>query len=1304
MDAEGSQSRGSQLDFQPMLSSSRAMSLPMSAPPIASRASMTSPEERKNLRSTVVGALGGLKVLGILAEGLGDVNSLKGWKNQLLASAEDDAEKKCSLSTCAFFHFFSDTCIVGFQKVAQVFEVMDGDFAYISGDLLEGIVVVGRESKGVLEVLLDDAVCDSLGTGGSFGALSALGIEHRHNFSYRAKGFVTLYKLTMDSLFLELQHHPEDLAAANEVVAQFGVSGGIIAGISQDTCQFFSGLSSQLLGSIDTSIMKRLYMPGEAIMMQNDKGTTLFLLQFGQVDILVDGRSIQHLRRRCDSHAQLQQRSAARRGATAGGMCAKESQAQLTARHIVDKVSQEVVCFGELGLMGLETSRTATLMCESACFVGLLYRTVFVRCLEMHHTSLDSKKMMAFLEARYNVESAAKRQPPMQLLKEVKIFKQVGCSDEFLDCLAEKLVTLMYLGGQVIVREGEKVDNKSMYVISSGRAAVMQGDKAVAHLQPGDAFGEAVMLGLSEKRLVTIVAQETSHVEVLSQETMIDGLNAYPNEKPKVLMIAFKQSHNQKPQLKFKVGQMVEFEDSGKGSMQRTASSGAVEVQRGVVKAIEDDGSLIVDFQLNSTTRTRRVSMSSQKKLKNVHGQEGHQMAVQSKPSWKSRQSVVPGHPNAPAGGGHDRKASALRPTMGRQGTTGGKSISGPTPSPREPSPLRDSDNDDWGEPVSRQASGVEEARKSDLAEFLDSQEQIVRGALGRSKLFGAVPASFIKELAAVSESRIYMPGETLIQEGDESDSMFILVSGKAIVYHIVPGVDRTDAQKQVAHKTTIGVLEAGSISGELSMLGVAKKRSASIEAQSICSAWEVTEAKALPIVVKYAELQSSFLDVIVQHLEHTVPACVDGVDLFQPFDRKFRLLLGLYCERRAYFTGNEIFREATPADGMFVLNVGRGSMKHKGTTLPGQSGEGSYFNVMCMLGLQKNSFCTLTAFQTCHVIVIQKSSFQQAIEQYPNAQLLKELKQGQIAAYSAWKDSIKRHHHSQRATATLIVKAMADKNPLLLGGHKDDKEVMRSSFDAWHKFASKHATRKKRTAREDKVFNLWTERKRQAISKRQFADTAYHGLLQPLSTLGANVGLGSDSDLAPPWSPGGAPWSQEGERSPLASVDVSSFAGAMPPTAALEAVLMGCVATTSPKAFSQSSSPRSISNPTRIEKHDYMANTYLSDPRILCPSGSATPRSVPPIARQGAAGGLSASLLSARSHPSRDIRSELDVETLIGFRSSRTRGRFNDSYAPQSPAIGAVKLAPLGTAGMVAPLPEDDSGDLSQLWREMVV
>lgn len=80
------------------------------------------------------------------------------------------------------------------------------------------------------------------------------------------------------------------------------------------------------------------------------------------------------------------------------------------------------------------------------------------------------------------------------------------------------------------------------------------------------------------------------------------------------------------------------------------------------------------------------------------------------------------------------------------------------------------------------------------------------------SPLLHAITLDFIVALSEVASDRIFMPGDTIMQQGAQGDSMFIILSGEAEVFSVNNGL-----------KEKYGTLSSGSITGELAMLRVSR-------------------------------------------------------------------------------------------------------------------------------------------------------------------------------------------------------------------------------------------------------------------------------------------------------------------------------------------------------------------------------------------------------------------------------------------------------------------------------------------------
>lgn len=370
--------------------------------------------------------------------------------------------------------------------------------------------------------------------------------------------------------------------------------------------------------------------------------------------------------------------------------------------------------------------------------------------------------------------------------------------------------------------------------------------------------------------------------------------------------------------------------------------------------------------------------------------------------------------------------------------------------------------------------------------------------ALKHSSFFADLNPGFVEELANVSTDRLYLPGDNIIRAGDRGDSMFIMISGSAAVFAsdptsitkdkegfadtMVPDASSSLRMPSVV-KSRVGTLNPGSISGELAMLGVLSVRTATIEADTICTMWEITQEKGLAIIERYPDAQQRCRQVIVEHLERTVPSRVISLPVLRVFDRKFRTLLCLYCERRAYFPGHAIAREGQQGDRLFVVNLGLALLEKKGISIKTYTA-GSHFGTTVMLGIHKVYCGTLVALHTTHLLVFPRAAYLNALQHYPSAQAEKQLRRDELASEAELREAMqriasrkmmwKRHQTSTDVqTATLT-----------------DAEMLAKIFESWRTIVREARQRRRQKEHEMAQYHLgtqqWRSRREEALVRAQ--------------------------------------------------------------------------------------------------------------------------------------------------------------------------------------------------------------------------
>lgn len=873
----------------------------------------------------------------------------------LLSSVGEDGERSLvpDVLKLPIFMKCSHGLITDIANKMESKAVAVGEFVAQQGDQIDSLYMV---SSGSLDMYSGEEFLGILEQGDSIGELAMLGLEHRSPVTLKCNEVGTVIGIVRKVQFRSIiENHPEKEDEFTKVVTGTHLSLGV--DFIRDSAPMFEGLSSPVVEALESCIVHRFFFPGEFITEQGQLGQDLYILSYGQVNVVVDGEVTRTLARDRNMDRTSPIPNASKDGAAAHSA-----------------PDNAAVCIGELGFLGIEETRAATVISKTACHIAVVHRPVFLKLLEEKDDSLEIEHLMQFLQGRYKDTLLSSRSPTKNL-QDIHIFKEVDCSNNFMEYLASHLQERLFLPGQSVVQEGLEDKDRSMYIVSAGKLQVWKAMSEstepahVATLHQGDVFGESMLLGIVSSRASTVVAEETAYLKVITQNTIIKALRLFPNDKTKVLMLGYK---------------------------------------------------------------TNRKHASD------------------------------------------------------------------------EVSP----------------ADGLRAA----FDEYKAICKKVALAGVQKSKLFGGVNGLdyFVEELSRVSQDRIYLPGEYIIEEGQAGDSMFVMVSGKACAH--VTQVENRD-QKETRHKLFIGVLETGSISGELCLLGVAQKRSANIEAESMCCMWEVGSDQAMPIIQGNHEVSEALLKTIVHHLEHTVPNIIDSLPLFQAFDRKFRMLIGLYGERKACFSGTPVFKEGAMCDSMYVLNLGRAILECKGTSINSYV-PGSYFNVACMLNFAKRTMCTLTAFQTCHVVLISHTSYQHALEQYPCREGSIELKQREQIAHDAFKKDVhrlcsKKVMWKQAATAMAIdvnfggvhsggqmntPKTLNNKRQTESKGMAIDRSMvplMKSVVLKWQTWATKTKLGREKAIHDRRVFDNWVHGRRRAVNLRSAAQICTPcGGLQPVSSL----------------------------------------------------------------------------------------------------------------------------------------------------------------------------------------------------------
>lgn len=363
----------------------------------------------------------------------------------------------------------------------------------------------------------------------------------------------------------------------------------------------------------------------------------------------------------------------------------------------------------------------------------------------------------------------------------------------------------------------------------------------------------------------------------------------------------------------------------------------------------------------------------------------------------------------------------------------------------------------------------------------------VLHKALRSSATFSRISSSFAEALADMSTERIFLPGDLIIQEGSTGSSMFIFIAGEARV--LKQGATNagdsatmcpsTYGKRRFSAFQRIGSLTAGCITGELAMLGLSTMRTATIEATSICSTWEITQDSALAYLDNFPSAQAVLSSIIIEHLDYTVPDRISSLPFFSTYDAKFRSLLSTFCKRSVFFPSQEVARQGRPGEGLQIINQGLATLSRNGCLVKTYR-PGCYFGETIMLGIHKHSVGTLVAVKTCHVLTITRESYQLAFQRCPLHRVDQKMVSEERAKMKIFMDAL--DHMAARAQTW----AQMAFTPGTFGSAQDS--CSKDCFKAWAALVYRRLRAKRLKLRRKQELHRWVLQQRGARVQRDWS------------------------------------------------------------------------------------------------------------------------------------------------------------------------------------------------------------------------
>ena len=188
----------------------------------------------------------------------------------------------------------------------------------------------------------------------------------------------------------------------------------------------------------------------------------------------------------------------------------------------------------------------------------------------------------------------------------------------------------------------------------------------------------------------------------------------------------------------------------------------------------------------------------------------------------------------------------------------------------------------------------LERPRKSHRDHQVATEEQRAldtRDLLRTQPVFKHVGDDHLQMLVRRSAVHHYGRGETIIREGADGASMFVLVTGEARVSVLRAG-----------HPTWIASLRGGDCFGEMSLL-TGEKRSASIQAVSDCEVMEITKPVFAEIIARDSQLLPGLSELLAKRqmqTEDIIQAAAQQPSILAAKEEEYRA--GFLHKLRSFF------------------------------------------------------------------------------------------------------------------------------------------------------------------------------------------------------------------------------------------------------------------------------------------------------------------------------------------------------------------------------------------------------------------
>mmetsp|Transcript_10431 Transcript_10431/g.19184 ORF Transcript_10431/g.19184 Transcript_10431/m.19184 type:complete len:1002 (-) Transcript_10431:198-3203(-) len=344
------------------------------------------------------------------------------------------------------------------------------------------IIREGCKNESIFIILsgsCDCLVCNSpiatLKEGDLFGEMTAIGYTNRTFATVRATSICFIKVIYKARLLSALEQCPDDLTQFVRLVqerrGELEQRRWSKSQTDFSDSEFFGHCSKNFIAALLERTDVGLYMPGEDMVTEGAAGTTCFILQQGEAEVLKDG------------HVMAKHRAGA--------------------------------IFGEFTALGLCPRREMTVRAISLCIIRQLRHDVLWGVLEAFPEELTI--LQKFVQRKLEPSAAI-------ALQHLPFF--AGADLHFVVFIAMQATQQVALPGSWLVQE-QSVGISNLFVVNRGVVQSWKAELEVCLLKAGDYFGATVVLGIHRAYPFSYSAKSMCHLISFGRDLMLEGVQRY---------------------------------------------------------------------------------------------------------------------------------------------------------------------------------------------------------------------------------------------------------------------------------------------------------------------------------------------------------------------------------------------------------------------------------------------------------------------------------------------------------------------------------------------------------------------------------------------------------------------------------------------------------------------------------------------------------------------------------------------------------------------------------------------------------